>query len=157
MTPRRRRGYDWQGRIEQFVDLRGEAARTAERLGTVAGRDLAEQHRALTEGAWYVLELARQRPELTTAQVRRVGEAQLTRWRTSATFGDRERWAAADWALWIHEGRDASRREQARRARSPGPEPADDGAPGGRTGGDDRTGGDGSADGDGGTEGIGWS
>lgn len=124
MSPRFRRGYDWEGRIEQFVDLRGEAARTAERLRTAAGHDLAEQHRALAEGAWYVLELARQRPELTTAQLRRVGEGLLQRWEHSAAFGDRERWAAADWALWVHEGRTASRREQARRARSPGPEPA---------------------------------
>lgn len=123
MSIRSRRSFDWQGRIEQFVDLRGEAAHSAERQRTAAGHDLAEQHRALAEGAWYVLELARQRPELTTAQVRRVGAPQLQRWQASTHVGDRERWAAADWALWVHEGRDASRRQQARRARSPGPEP----------------------------------
>lgn len=110
----------WEGRVEQFVDARSEAARHAE--GTEA-KELAGAHRALAEGAWYVLELARQHPGRPTSDLRRLGATTFERWQASADPADRDRRRAADWALWVLQARHSSWLGRARRARAAGPLP----------------------------------
>lgn len=110
----------WEQRIDDFVDARSEAARQAGR-GPDGDGDLADAHRALAEGAWYVLELSRQRPELAADKLRRAGAQVLDRWEAGTEPRDRERWAAADWALWVRSTRGGLRGGAGRGRRPPVP------------------------------------
>lgn len=128
----------WEERIEAFVELRTAAAEVAARAADRAARQktstsaeqvhtertLAQAHRALAEGAWYVLELSRQRPGLSTEELARIGAHVLDHWHAAADGPDRDRWVAADWALWMRAGATGSWRVRRRRRRSAGPEPA---------------------------------
>ncbi|HZU80073.1 MAG TPA: hypothetical protein VE991_09180 [Acidimicrobiales bacterium] len=80
----------WEERIERFVEARSQAARDSGDDGP---------HRAWAEGAWFVLELARQLDTRDPADVRRAGIQRLTSWRMSPSPVDHERWQAAAWAL----------------------------------------------------------
>lgn len=121
----------WEQRVEQFVDLRSDAARQAERSPEPRSRALASAHRALAEGAWYVLELARQHPERSTDGLRQMGATTLARWQSSGDPDDRDRWRAADWALWAHEARRRHRLRRSRLGRGGGPEPQEPPSDGG--------------------------
>lgn len=86
-----------------------------------ADPDVVAAHRALAEGAWYVLELSRQEPGLTTDALRLAGAHVLDRWRSGSEPHDAERWAAADWALWMRDAVTGSWLTWLRRSRSTGP------------------------------------
>jgi hypothetical protein len=110
----------WEDRVEEFVELRSTAAHHASRP-PAPDPELAAAHRALAEGAWYVLELSRQEPEQTTDQLRQTGSHVLARWQAATEPHDAERWAAADWALWLRDAAPGRWRRRLRRSAWQGP------------------------------------